>query len=652
MTPVAAKAPPRKVCSRCGKRKAIEEFPSNGPGKVRSECRACKRLADRERRAARSIEAGREPQRGPGRPRKAATASRVKAPKAPTARLAELVAEGRVAWHQCDGRDAHPAHREIHRRGFWSEGHRAVTFIEDFCVYPDGPKVGEIVGSMIPWQREATFELLRVRDDGRSQYRRALIGVAKKNNKTAWVGWLALYFLVDNKHRAGRIVNAAASEDQADLVFGYAKITAETSPVLNALTGGNGKGSLRYEGSIGVTGMPSKMIQRLAVGGGNLDGKNILATIEDELHEWRTPKSVTTHTVLNRGLILNPESIAIYVTTAGFDTDTIEGGLYEYGKKLESGEVRDETFLFIWYEAPEVCSGRFKGPYEGRKGTRVDYRSREGWEAANPSAGYTVTYERYLDDLSDPQMTESVARRYHLNQHTNVEVLWMPAPWKTFERQPFPAFDPEKRTVCAVDGSVELDATAITVWEVEGRGAELRARSRSWVWERPVGPDGQPEEGWTVPSEEVTHHLFSMHFGTEVEGASWSRNGKCVHCDEAFAPLEFEAVGCDPARIASLMREWELEGVPVVKIPQGVRMAQGYSTFYALLKTHRFEHDGDPVVERHIKNSTTRLDTEGNQRLDRRRTSQRKPNDAAISNVICAYLVSEPEDDSDEINFY
>ncbi len=637
----------RKVCTKCGKRKGVEEFPSNGPGKTRSECKACKAFAQRERRKSSAHDAGRELQVRRGRARKQAAA-----PKPPTPELAALVEEGRVEWHQCDGRDAHPAHRDLHKRGFWTEGYRAVRFIEEFCTYPDGPKVDQFVGSMIPWQREATYQLLRVRDDGHGQYRRALIGVAKKNNKTGWIGWLALYFLVDNRQRSGQIVCAAASEEQADLVFGYAKRVAESSEVLRQLTGGEGRAALRFEREIQVKGLSGKALKRVAVGGGNLDGRNILRAIEDELHEWRTPKSEQTHTVLNRGTILNPDSLVIMITTAGFDTDTIEGRLYEYGKRIQAGEFSDETFLFLWYEAPEIASGRYKGPFEGRAGEPIDYRSREGWEAANPSAGYTVTYDRYLEDLNDPQMTEAVARRYHLNQHTNVEVLWLPKPWAAYKAEKFPPFDPTKRLVAGVDGAVEVDSMALSVWETDGRGSSMRVRSRTWAWEAPLGPDGRPEEGWMVPFEEVTFHLYSMHFGTSLEAVPWARRGKCVHCDEAFEPHEFEAVGCDPSRIATLMREWELEGVPVVKIPQGQRMAQGFSTFFALLKTDRFEHDGDTVVERHIKNSTVRLDGEGNQRIDRRRTSQRKPNDSAVSNVICAYLVSEPEDDGDDINFY
>lgn len=633
-----AVGPEERVCSVCGRRLALSEFYSRGKdGGKRADCRDCYR-------AARGRAAAPPPRR---RTRPAVSA------RAPTPALAALEVMGRARWHQCDGSACHPLRAELHRAGFWTEGYRVVAFVETVCHYPDGPKIGEVVGAMIPWQRELLFDLFRLRDDGHRQYRRALVGVAKKNNKTGLASWVATYCLVDNQFRTGQIVCAAGSDEQADLVFGYAKETCESSRLLKALTGGEGRTSLRFEREIQVVGL-KKSLKRLAVGGGTLDGRNLLFVIEDELHEWTTPKSQATHTVLNRGTILNPDSTVLMITTAGYDPESIEGRMYEYGMRVARGEVDDRSFLMVWYEAPETCSGEYegRGPYEGAAGAPLDYRSREGWEAANPSGGFTVTYERYLEDLNDPAMTEAVARRYHLNQHTSIEEMWLPHPWTHWAAPLAFTFAPGRRMVASVDSATSVDSTAITAWDVEGAGTAARVLSRTWVWERPLGPDGNPVEDWSTPFEEVNAHLYSMHNGTSVEGESWCREGVCWHCGEAFEPLGFEAIGYDPARIQHLARQWELDGLPVQEIPQGRRMAQGFATWYALLVGEQFMHEGAAgdgrIVERHIRGSAVRLDAEGNRRLDRRRrVGSRAPNDAAIAQVMAAYLITETEEERD-----
>ena len=654
----------QQVCTRCGRRKDVSEFGTNGPGRVRSACLECRRAADLARRPSARVQPHTdEPTPPPG--------------------LAGLVAEGRARWHQCGGSDAHPTHRAQHRDGFWTEGYRVVAFIETVCIYPDGPKAGAVVESMIPWQREATLELFRLRDDGHRQYRRALIGVAKKNSKTVWACWIALYGLVDSYLRTGQIVCAAASEDQADLVFGYAKAVAEGSPVLRELTGGDGRSSLRFEREMQVVGMPMKSLKRLAVGGGTLDGRPIFIAVEDELHEWATPKSITTHTVLSRGTILNPDSLVLMITTAGADAESLEATLYDYGRKLEAGEVADETFLFIWYEAPETASGDFvgQGPYEHGAGEPVDYRSREGFQAANPSAGYTVTYERYLEDLNDPTMSEGIARRYHLNQHTVGEEPWLPEgkPWSAWEAVlPFAirpgTADGEIVTVASIDASTKWDSTAISWWEIardhalpeaelededgeSGPGLVLPrnvfVRAKSRVWERPRDPvTGQPVQEWSIPLHDLEHHLYAMHFGTARDDV-WSQGGVCrCGCGEAFPqPLNLTAIGYDPAflelQVASV---WRPAGLPMVEIAQtDQRMVAGFQALITLLAQDRFEHDGNPAVARHVRNAVARdaLRTRG-RRLDRPKSSVRRPIDAATTQVMCAYLTLRPVEPPDD----
>jgi len=120
-------------------------------------------------------------------------------------------------------------------------------------------------------------------------------------------------------------------------------------------------------------------------------------------------------------------------------------------------------------------------------------------------------------------------------------------------------------------------------------------------------------------------------------------HGSC--CREAFAPLNSTAIGYDPALIElQVASVWRPAGLPMVEVPQtDQRMVAGFQALITLLAQDRFEHDGNPVIEWHVGSTSPRiaLCTRG-RRLDRPKSSQRRPIDAATTEVMNAYLTLQP----------
>ena len=405
----------------------------------------------------------------------------------------------------------------------------------------------------------------------------------------------------------------------------------------------------RWDREILVPSKPGASLRRLASGGGNLDGPNLYFRARDEIHEWTTNKNETTYTVISQGGALRAQPLIVDITTAGWDRETIAYRAYEHALKVMEHPELDPTLFAVWWEAPTVCSGEWagKGPYEGAAGEAVDYRSEEGWRGANPAAGYTVSYERYLEDLADPEMTEGVARRYRLNQWTDAQDIWLPKPWDSYRAQSPYAIDPARRTVAFIDASTRYDSTGI-VWadaEPDDDGG-LRVRVKARAWERPLDDAGHPLDGWSVPFIEVRAHLYSLHFGTRAGEAWTADDGTCgCGCGETFAPLGFEAIGFDPARITLMTEEWRTAGLPMVDVPMtDQRMVPGFQSLFQLLKGDRFEHDGDTTLARHVGNSAVRWAASGGQRLDRKQRTERRHNDLAVGLVGCAYLLDKGEE--------
>ena len=83
-----------------------------------------------------------------------------------------------------------------------------------------------------PWQTELCDDLFEVDEQGRLVYREALVGVARKNGKSSLGSAIALYMLVAAGENAPEVYAAAASKEQARIVFDQAREFVNGSPRL------------------------------------------------------------------------------------------------------------------------------------------------------------------------------------------------------------------------------------------------------------------------------------------------------------------------------------------------------------------------------------------------------------------------------------
>src|SRR3990167_7772629 len=116
-----------------------------------------------------------------------------------------------------------------------TKGFHVIRWIEANCVFTNGEWIGKPF-RFLPWQREVILGLFEVGDDGLRRYRWAYISVPKKNGKTEMAAALGLYFLIGDEEPSPLVVCSAASDDQADLVYGAAKTMCELSPTLRQIT--------------------------------------------------------------------------------------------------------------------------------------------------------------------------------------------------------------------------------------------------------------------------------------------------------------------------------------------------------------------------------------------------------------------------------
>jgi phage terminase large subunit-like protein len=94
-------------------------------------------------------------------------------------------------------------------------------------------------------------------------------------------------------------------------------------------------------------------------------------------------------------------------------------------------------------------------------------------------------------------------------------------------------------------------------------------------------------------------------------------------------------VACDPFRWQRSMAVLQERGVPIVEYPSTSvrRMVPACQKFYEAVTEGKVEHDGDPLLARHLSNAAVKIDNYGPRIVKEHRHSLRRI-DAAVAGII------------------
>ena len=116
------------------------------------------------------------------------------------------------------------------------DGGRVVEFIETFCRSTKDTLAAPVGDHLVmrPWQRQLLGELFARRADGRRKHRVSLVGLPRKNGKSALGSGIGLYGLFMGPD-GGEVYSCAADREQARIVFGVARRMVELDEELSGL---------------------------------------------------------------------------------------------------------------------------------------------------------------------------------------------------------------------------------------------------------------------------------------------------------------------------------------------------------------------------------------------------------------------------------
>jgi len=390
------------------------------------------------------------------------------------------------------------------RKNKTTDGDEIILFAEKYFNVLKGFRSGEPL-NFTAWQKWLLRSLYE-RDDitGRLRYRRALIGLPRKQGKSLMMSAVGVYGMIAGE--AGSEVYAVANDrQQARIIFNEAKQQIVNNPMLASE-------AKVYRDAIEMPRFGS-VFRVLSSDFKGQAGLNPSLVLFDEL--WGQNNSdLYDQMTLGSGARIEPLTVSI--TTAGYDLDSLAGRLYQYGKSVSSNEIEDEQFGFWWWEAPEDC--------------KID--DKKAWRKANPNLAEGLLDPEDLA-VAVKQTSEMGMRRWRLNQWVRSQESWLPVgAWEqcVSDRQ----LEPDLPVWVGIDMALRHDTIAVCVAQPQESRVVVRAR----IW--------QPElEG--VDVADVEHHLRQIHSDYEVQEfafdpAYFQRSAEAL-ADEGLPMVEFPQSG-------------------------------------------------------------------------------------------------------------
>jgi phage terminase large subunit-like protein len=460
-------------------------------------------------------------------------------------------------------------------------------FFERYFVHTKGALAGQPF-VLEPWQRAFVNEFYRRDEDGRRIYRFGILGVPRGNGKSPLAAALALRELVSQPDSPDVFV-AAAAKEQARIVFNFARSFAESGDLADVLR--IGRNEIVYPERLGS-------MRLLSADGALQHGHSPSAVIVDELHAFQTEKQRELFDALQTALHKRLDSFMLAITTAGFDTQSLLGKLYEEALAqleleqhdgLTIGRDEESGVLFWWYAAPETAA--------------LD--DEQSWRVANPASWIEMS-ELRRQRLS-PALSEASFRRLHLNQWTSAEDVWItPERWAAcLSSDEIPE---DSDVYVGIDAAWVGDATAVAV-----------------AWRRPDGKVLVRAHVWSAIARTPAH--------VHVSGGYTNFDAVEDYVLGLARRYRVFEVRFDPAFFARSAQNLSDQGLTVAPVAaHSIHAREAYSRFYEAVNAGTLAHNGDPVLTAHVLNAAAHVDLDGHWKV--RKLNQRSKIDALVACVM------------------
>jgi phage terminase large subunit-like protein len=340
--------------------------------------------------------------------------------------------------------------------------------------------------------------------------------------------------------------------------------------------------------------------------------------------------------VLSTATAAWPEPLGVVISTQSEDPRHIMSQLYDDAEQIQSGIIQDRAKVACIYTAP----------------MDADPWSEETWKACNPALGDFRSLEEMRDFARKAKRMpalEQTFRLLYLNQRISGDVRFIAKPMWDACGQNAELFDLEslagRHCVGALDlsGSGKNDLTSLVLifdlpdgtfkalpffWAAEGGLEEAESRDRV------------PYRMWARQGHLLTTpgRLLSYDF------IAW----RIKELSQRYA---LEVCAADPWNFDRIAKAFEDIGIDltVKKFGQNLQnMSPAVAALENLILSGNFRHNRNPVLDWCMDNVSVMMDSSGNRKFDKRRSSGRI--DGAVALAMSSDLaMHQPETASYEV---
>jgi phage terminase large subunit-like protein len=426
---------------------------------------------------------------------------------------------------------------------------------------------------LLAFQKKIIIELFELAASGRLRYRRAYIQMPRKNGKTFLFACIAL-FMAYMGEDGGEVYFVAGDRQQASRAFDEVRRIVEQDQELS-----DAVVMYRLHMEIPATGTVLRVLSSEV---GLQMGLSPSFVLFDEVAVQPTDRLWTTMSLASAA---RSQPMIVGISTPGWEKNSLAYRLYEHGKRVRSGEVKDPSFYFTCFEP---------------KNPECDYTDPKVWRECNPALREPGRREEGFVSEEDfkaaiPTTPEHEFRRFRLGQWTATKDAALPAGAWDSCAMPERTVRKGEEVVVGFDGSRERDCTALIGCTLDG-------------------------------------HLFVIEVFEPSEGERVDPKNMAEAIRQTVAYYSVRALVVDEYLWTWVMLELEnSEGIEVLAVPQNnVRYVKAWQRFNDGVMEHKLTHDGDLTLARHVANLVLKSDRFG-VRATRDRTAPRSFIDAAMA---------------------
>ncbi|MDR6101023.1 phage terminase large subunit-like protein [Agrobacterium larrymoorei] len=475
-------------------------------------------------------------------------------------------------------------------------GERAVQFLR-LLKHPKSSLPGRAF-QLDDWQERIVRRIYGPRHpDGRRIVRTVAMMLPRGNRKTSLGAALALLHTIGPENMpGGECMVAASDRSQARIAFKESFDIIEAGGYSNRLHLVDSKNRIRNMKT-------GSFFEAISADARTAHGHTPVFALVDELHAW--PKRDLWEAIRS-GLVKVPGSLLMVISTAGRGQENVAWEFYDYARKVQRGEIIDETVLPILFETPRDA----------------DWQDEEVWFAANPGLAHGYPDIAGLRQLAREAAQIPAEREAFKQLNLN---MWLDH-----------SLDPFVDMLVYDEGRFPVDLD-----ELEGQpcwlGVDLSSTNDLTSV---VACWGDSESGYTVhpwffcPAD----NLRARTDRDKVPYVAWADDefiiptpGNVVdyryvedYIREICARFDVREIAFDPHLARNMLNNLIEDGLPAVEMRQGwVTMAPAVKEVERAILGRRFRHGGHPILRWNFDNIAVHTDAAGNRSFHKGKSKDR-----------------------------